>query len=230
MNPQDLARLENEAAEMVGAMKELFREFERHLGEIVSAQRMASSEARAEGARVTKDLHEIHQAARAIVSGHRELVARIEREWQLRIDNNAQRAGEAHAQAFGENIARGLQGRLEELADEVHSATRRLTWKFSLRWALGVAIAIPLTVAVCVSSLSPSVGSHVDKPPAISKPSAGLPSVVGLTTAQVREAVSRLSLCQVTKTNDWHACIEVDSPQRVGLGSADRLRVVVRGM
>jgi hypothetical protein len=98
-----------EAAEIIGAMKDLFREFERHLGEIVSAQRTVSSEARAQGAEITKDLHELRTSARILVGEQRDLVARIEREWQLRIDTNAQRAGEAHAQAFGENIARGLQ-------------------------------------------------------------------------------------------------------------------------
>ncbi len=50
MNQQDLERLETEASEIVGAMKDLFREFEHHPGEIVSAQRIAASEARAQGA------------------------------------------------------------------------------------------------------------------------------------------------------------------------------------
>jgi hypothetical protein len=89
---------------------------------------MASSEARAERSQVTKDL------------------------W---IDTNAQRAGAAHAQAFGENIARGLQERLEGLAAEVKSSTRRFTWRSSLPWALGIAIAVPLTVGVCVSAFLP---------------------------------------------------------------------------
>ena len=45
MNEQDI----EQAAEIVGAMKDLFKEFESRLGEIVSTQRIASSEARAEG-------------------------------------------------------------------------------------------------------------------------------------------------------------------------------------
>lgn len=232
MNQQDLERLETEVAEIVGAMKDLFREFERHLGEIVSTQRLASSEARAEGAQVTKDLHELRTSARVLVNEQRELVARIQREWQLRIDNNAQRAGEAQAQAFGENIAQGLQGQLAELAAEVKSATRRLTWKSSLQWALGIAIAIPLTVGICVSAFLPHAAETppaVDKP-LIAKPSVGLPNAINLTAAQTRAAVSKLSLCQVPKTNDWHACIEVDNPPRMGLGAIDRPRVVVRGM
>ena len=227
MNQQDLARLETEAAEIVGAMKDLFKEFENRLGELVSAQRMASSEARAEGTQVTKDLHELKTSARILVGEQRDLVARIERDWQLRIDTNAQRAGEAHAQAFGENIARGLQERLEGLAAEVKASTRRLTWRASLPWVLGIAIAIPLTVGVCVSVFLPQTG----KSAAIEGALVRKPGVaIGLTSAQTREAVSKLSLCQVPKTNDWHVCIEVDNPPRVGLGSVDKPRVVVRGM
>jgi len=232
MNQQDLARLETEAAEIVGAMKELFKEFERHLGEVVSAQRMASSEARAEGTQVTKDLHELKTSARILVREQRDLVARIEREWQLRIDTNAQRAGEAHAQAFGESIARGLQEQLAELAADVKRSTGRFTWKSSLQWILGIAIAIPLTVGVCVSAFLPQAAEKtpVVERPLISTPGVGLPSAIGLTAAQTREAVSRLSLCQVPKTNDWHACIEVDNPPHMGLGSLDKPRAVVRGM
>ena len=107
MNQQDLERFETEVAEIVGAMKELFKEFEKRLGEVVSAQRVASSEARAEGAQLGKDLQELGRSARVLVGEQRDLLARIEREWQLRIDHNAQRAGEVQAQAFGESIARG---------------------------------------------------------------------------------------------------------------------------
>src|SRR5579859_2399509 len=221
MNQQDLERLETEAAEIVGAMKDLFREFEKQLGEIVSVQRIASTEARAQGAQVSKDLHEINRSARALLSEQRDLVARLEREWQLRIDANAQRAGEAQAQAFGENITRGLQGQIDKLTADVKSATRHYTWKSSLQWALGIAIAIPLTVALCVSAFLPHGDPQIDKPnggrSVMSKPIVGLPAAIGLTAAQTREVVSKLSLCQAPKTNDWHACIDVDTPPRMGL-------------
>lgn len=231
MNQQDLERLETEAGEIVGAMKDLFREFEKQLGEIVSSQRIASTEARAQGAQVSKDLHEMNRSARSLLNEQRDLVARLEREWQLRIDANAQRAGEAQAQAFGENITRGLQGQLEKLTADVRSATRRYTWTSSLQWALGIAIAIPLTVAVCVSAISPRIEQPVIEKATLPKLSLGRPmGAVNLTDAQVRQAVSKLSLCQVEKTADWHACIEVDSPPRTGLGSGDRPRIVVRGM
>jgi hypothetical protein len=234
MNQQDIERLETEAAEIVGAMKDLFREFENRLGEIVSAQRVASSEARAQGAQVSKDLHELNRSARSLLSEQRDLVARLEREWQLRIDTNAQRAGEAQAQAFGENIVRGLQGQLGKLTADLNRATRRYTWKSSLQWALGIAIAIPLIVGVCVSTFLPHVDPQIDKPnggrPVMSKPSVGLPGAIGLTAAQTREVVSKLSLCQTPTTNAWHPCIDVDNPPRMGLGAVDKPRVVIRGM
>ena len=226
MNQQDLVRLETEAAEVVGAMKDLFREFERHLGEIISVQRMASTEARAEGAQVTKDLHELRTSAKVLVSDHRDLVARIEREWQLRIDQTAQRAGEAQAKAFGESIARGLQAQITTLEAEVRRATQAtqgFAWKTSLRWVLGIAIAIPLTVGICVSALSP----HDSLPGG--QTTAVIPNMA-LTSAQTQEAVAKLSLCQVPRTDGWHVCIEAENPPRVGFGEDDKARVVVQGM
>jgi hypothetical protein len=196
MNEQDI----EQAAEIAGAMKDLFREFQRQMGEMVTAQRIASSEARAEGAKVAKDLHEFRSAARILVDEQRALLARFEREWQLRIDANAQRAGEAQAQAFGANIARGLQGQLEGLAAEVKASTRRFTWKSSLPGVLGIAISIPPTVGVCVCAFLPQAAEKppVVERPLISKPGVGLPSALGLAAAQTREAVSKLSLCQLS--------------------------------
>ena len=226
MNQQNLARLETEVAEVVGAMKDLFREFERHLGEIISVQRMASTEARAEGAQVTKDLHELRTSAKVLVSDHRDLVARIKREWQLRIDQTAQRAGEAQAKAFGEHIARGLQAQITTLEAEVRratEATQGFAWKTSLRWVLGIAIAIPLTVGICVSALSP----HDSLPGG--QTTAVIPNMA-LTSVQTQEAVAKLSLCQVPRADGWHVCIEAENPPRVGFGEDDKARVVVQGM
>lgn len=113
-------------------MRDLFREFERHLGEVVSAQRMASTEARAEGATVIKDIHELRTSAGILAREQRDLVARIEKEWQLRIDQTAQRSGEAQAKAFGENITRGLQAQITALGAKVEHATQAtqvLAWK-----------------------------------------------------------------------------------------------------
>ena len=80
----------------------------------------------------------------------------------------------AHAQAFGENIARGLRERLEGLAAEVEASTRRVTWKSSLPWALGIALTIPLTVGVCVSVFLPQ---SAERPPVVERPLIGKPGV-----------------------------------------------------
>jgi hypothetical protein len=163
-----------------------------------------------------------------MVREQRDLVARIEKEWQLRIDQNSQRAGEAQAKAFGENIARGLQGQIAKLEAEVKRATQAtqgFAWKTSVRWVVGIALAIPLTVGICVSALSPH-----DASPGEQAGKALIPNMA-LTSAQTQEAVGKLSLCQVPRTNGWHVCIEADTPPRVGFGfEADKPRVVVRGM
>jgi hypothetical protein len=234
MDHQDatLTRLESEAAETVGAMKELFKEFEKRIGEVMSVQRMSSSEARTEGAQVVQHLQELARCSKALVEQQRGALGRIEQEWQLRIDSNAQRAGEAQAKAFGERIAQGLQGRLEDLAAQVETSTRQLTWRSSLRWVLGIALAIPLTVAICVSIFQPSTeGSRNVAKAEVTVPDLGKPgSAIGLSPAQTRDALSKISVCEVAKTADWHACIEVDSPPRMGLGALDKPRVVIRGM
>ncbi len=234
MDHQDVAltRLESEAAETVGAMRELFKEFEKRIGEVVSVQRLSSSEARTEGARVLQHLQELARCSKSLVDQQRSVLARIEQEWQLRIDCNAQRAGEAQAKAFGESIAQGLQGRLADLATQVETCTRQLAWRSSLRWVVGIALAIPLTVAICVSAILPTAEQSPNVARAeLSAPDLGKPgSAIGLSAAQTREALSKMSVCEVAKTADWHACIEVDSPPRMGLGAVDKPRVVVRGM
>lgn len=227
MDQQDLVRFESEAAEVVGAMRDLFREFEKHLGEVVSVQRMASSEARAQGAEVTKDIHELRSSARIMVTEQRELLARLEREWQLRIDETAKRAGETQAKAFGAHIAQGLQGQITALGAEVKRATQAtqgLAWKTSLRWVLGIALAIPLTVGICVSALSPH-----DPLSAEQTRRAVIPNMA-LTAAQTQQAIDKISLCQAPRLNGWHVCIEADNPPRVGFGEDDKPRVFVRGM
>src|SRR5882724_7875224 len=170
MNQQDVTRFETEAAEIIGAMKELFKEFENRLGEVVSVQRVAASEARNEGAQAARQLQELTRLSKSLIDEQRNLLGRIEREWQLRIDSNAQRAGEAQAKAFGESIARGLQDRLAELASQVEVATRHYTWRSAWPWALGVAFAIPLTVAVCLNASSPRGSQPTSEPAALSRP------------------------------------------------------------
>jgi hypothetical protein len=125
---------------------------------------------------------------------------------------------------------RRLQAQITALGSEVKRATQAtqvLAWKTSIRWVLGIALAIPLTVGICVSALSPhdsAPGEQATAGKAVI-PHMGLTSMV-----QTQEAVAKLSLCQVPRSSDWHVCIEVDNPPRMGLGSVDKPRAVVRGM
>ena len=217
MNSQDRARLETEAAEIVGAMKELFKEFEKRLGEVVSMQRIAASESRAEGARATQQLRELTASAKELAGGQNQLLTRIEQDWQLRIDGNAQRAGEAQAKAFGESIAQGLHERLAELAIRVESTSRRLNWKVALGWALGMGLAIPLSINIGVQTFAPSVEKL---------------SVEGLSPEQTNGALSRVVRCRINKSDwrDWHVCVAVDESPRLTKGSSGEALVVLRGM
>jgi hypothetical protein len=230
MDEQDLTRFETEAAEIVGAMKEIFKEFEKRIGEVVSVQRVSASEARTEGAQVTRQLQELGRLAKSLVDQQRTLLSCIEKDWQLHIDANAKRAGEAQAKAFGESIARGLQTQLSDLAAKVEVSTRQFTWRSSLQWVAGIAVAIPLTVGICVSAFLPHVENQNVEEAALSKPDFSTRGPINLTAEQTKEAISKLSLCQAKTTLDWHPCIEVDSPPRMGFGAVDKPRVVVRGM
>jgi hypothetical protein len=150
-------------------------------------------------------------------SEHRQLLTRIERDWQLHIDGNAQRAREAQAKAFGEGIAQGLHERLAELATRVEAPTRRLSRKVVLGWALRIAIAIPLSIGVGVQTFAPNVEKL---------------SVAGLTPEQTSDALSRVVRCRVNKNDwhDWHVCTSVGDSPRLTKGVSGEALVVLRGM
>lgn len=217
MNREDLERLEHEAAETLGAMKALLNEFESRLGEVVSAQRVAESELRAESTRITHHLQELASRARELASDQRALLTRIERDWQLKIEENAGRAGERQAQAFGQSIAVGLEKRLATLAGEVERATRWLSWKTVLGWALGLAIGIPLAINVGIAAFAPSLADQ---------------SIPGLTVAQTHEVLTRIELCWPKPNNfsDAHVCVATDDPPRLTRGPHGEAVVIARGM
>ena len=194
MNEQDIARFENEAAETVGAMKELFKEFERRLGEVVSAQRLASSEVRSEGAKAQALLGELSRAARATANDQRYALTELRDSWRLHVAENSKAAGREQARAFGEEITTGLAQRVADMATVVERATARLGWLSALKWSAGIAAGIALTIAIGVWSLVPSAN--------------------GLSTLQVRAAMAQLVPCQIGM--QIHVCVTVDETQRVG--------------
>lgn len=217
MSEDRLDAFERQATELVAAAKGLLNEFESRLGEVVSGQRVAESELRAESTRITHHLQELANRARDLANDQRALLTRIERDWQLKIEENATRAGERQAQAFGQSIAAGLEKRLARLAGEVERATRRLSWKVTLGWALGLAIGIPLAINVGIEAFAPSVADQ---------------SIPGLTVAQTHEVLSRIELCwpKPTHFSDVHVCVATDDPPRLTRGPHEEAAAIARGM
>jgi hypothetical protein len=208
LNAEGFDDFERQAAEIVAAAKRLLKELERLAGESIHQQRIAASEARVEGVKVTGLLAELGRDASELVTRQRTLLTRIEKDWQLHIDENAQRAGQRQAQEFGESISSGLRQPIAQLTADLQRAAERFTWTSSLKWGVGIALGIGMTIALGVFAL--------------------VSSVDGLSTLQVRMAMSQLAPCSVGQRQ--HVCMAVEVPTRVGTGPKGLAMVVVRGM
>src|SRR5262249_49857283 len=139
MDENAISQLETELAEVLGAMKDLFREFEARLGEVVAAQRLANSEARNEGAKVRAALEELARSAKTIGEGQRQALTELRDGWRIHVADNSKAAGSEMAQKFGEGIAAGLERRLARMAEAVDRATWRFGWMSVLKWGGGIA-------------------------------------------------------------------------------------------
>jgi hypothetical protein len=153
-------------------------------------------------------LEELTREARTIATAQRGALDELRQRWPLQVAENARGAGADQAKAFGEEIAAGLRQRLEELAREVERSTKRFQWSTTLKWSAGNAVGIVLTIGLGVWAL--------------------VPSVEGLSTLQVRAAMSRLAVCHIDQ--ETHACILADDKLRVGKGANGEGLVVLRGM
>ncbi len=207
----------DQAAEIVGVTKELFKAFEDQLAEVMASQRLATREANEALAETRKNLRGLLQHARESVEVARAAQEELRRGWQLHVAENSKAAGSEMARRFGEQITKGLGKRLAELADQAEMATRRLSWKSTLTWVLGLAIAIPLTVTLGIQTFMPTVDQM---------------SIPGLSVAQTRDVVSRITLCwpQRNDIRNEHVCIVTDDPPRVTRAPHEETAVVVRGM
>jgi hypothetical protein len=203
VNEQELVRLETDAAEVVGAAKELFKAFEERLGEVMASQRLASSEARNEAANARALLRKLVQRAEETASDQRAALDMLRENWWFNIEENAKASGAEMALTFGEKITEGLEQRLTRLTEDVERATRRFGWISALKWGTGIAFGIALSIAIGVWAL--------------------VPSVEGLSHPQVRAAMARIVRCQVGK--ELHVCVQLDQKPVVAEGVA-----VVRGM
>lgn len=163
MNDEAFVRLEAEAAEILGALKHLFREFERQLGEAVSAQRLASSEARNEAADARALLRELVNRAEQTADDQHRALEMLREKWWFNIEENAKASGAGMAREFGKQIAAGLEERLRALSADVERVTRRLGWMTALKWGAGVGIGIFLTILVGIYAFTPH-GRSLEQP------------------------------------------------------------------
>jgi len=208
MNEQDAERFEAQAVATLAAMKELFDEFQKRLGEVVAAQRLASSEARSEGAKARAALEEISRQARAIAEAQRQAIAELRGEWRLHVAENSKAAGAEMAVSFGEEIAAGLERKLVTMTQEVERATGRFEWVTALKWSGGVAVGIVLTIGLGVWAL--------------------LPNVPGVSPLRVRVAMSQIGPCQIGE--EQHVCMLLENPPRFTKGPDGKTVIVVRGL
>jgi len=204
----DIEQFEAQAAQTVGEMKALFREFESRLGEVVSAQRLASSESRNEAAKARAALEELTRQAGALVDAQRTTLGELRQGWRLHVAENSRAAGEEIARAFGAQIANGLKQELLEMCSAVERTTKRFRWITSLTWTAGIGVGIVLTIALGVWEV--------------------LPGVDGIPWPYLRAAATRLQPCEVDHV--IHVCAAVDDNQRVSKSPSGEPLVVMRGM
>jgi hypothetical protein len=208
MNDQTVDRLEAELTETLGAMKQLFGEFERRLGETVSAQRLASSEARAEAADARAVLRKLLKRVEETADEQRQSLEMLRENWWFNIEQNAKASGAAMAQEFGEKIAAGLEKRLKDLGGRVDRVVKQFHWVTALKWSAGIAVAIVFIVALGVNALTPQVD--------------------GLSSKELQAAVAELVPCQVEK--ERHICVRLDDKPRLSKLEDGTPTAVVRGL
>lgn len=208
MNDDAITRFQVEAVETIASLKELFREFERQLGETVSAQRLASSEARAEAADARAVLRKLLKRVEETADQQRQALEMLRENWWFNIEQNAKASGAGIAQEFGEKIAAGLEKRLKALSADVESVTRRFQWGTALKWGAGVAVAIVFIVALGVNALTPQAD--------------------GLSSQQLQAAVAELVPCQVNQGR--HICVKLDDNPRLSKWPGGPPIAVIRGL
>jgi mevalonate kinase len=175
-------------------------------------QRVAASEARNEGVKVREKLQEIARKAEATVNFQRNAVQDLREGWPMHVAENSKAAGAEMAKTFGKEIASGLQQRLEQLGASVERVTARFEWTTGLKWGLGSAAAMTIAVLVALSIFVKAIE----------------PEARGLSPSEVRQAMARLTPCQVDKAE--HVCIALEDNRVVAHGQHGEGYAIVRGM
>lgn len=208
MNEAELERFESQAAQIVSAAKGLLTEFETRLAQAVNDQRVTNAQAREEAARLQAILKDVATQTKALTSMTRKDLGDIRAEWRQPFEDAARESGRAQAQAFGQSIGVGLRSQLEDVTERARWALNRYHWASIAMWAIGVGIAIPLTVAIGVWAL--------------------LPSVDGVDPLQVRVAMSKLEPCEFR--GKARVCIVVDDKPELWKGGSGEPVTAVRGL
>lgn len=193
MDQAELDRFESQAAEIVGAAKGLFDEFEARLAQALNEQKLTNAQTRDDAVQLRKVLQEVVASSKAVVDSREREANRIVQEWKTLFQDLARKAGQEQAQAFGESLSAGLRNDIAVLSKATKQATGRLQWSSILSWAVGVALAIPLTIALGVWAL--------------------LPSVDGVEPWRVQIAMQWLQPCEVA--GKPRLCIAVDDKPRI---------------
>jgi hypothetical protein len=208
MNEAVIDRLETQAAEIVSAVKGMLSEMESHLAQSVNDQRVNNVQAREEAVRLQALFKDVSTQLRTLTESARKDFADIRTEWKQPLQDAAKAAGAAQAQAFGEQISAGVKRQLDEVSRDARSALDRYHWTSIAAWAIGVGLAIPLTVALGVWALLPQ--SDVIDP------------------LRVRLAIVLLEPCEVA--GETRVCVPVDDKPQLVRTKNGRELTPVRGL
>lgn len=208
MNQAELERLENQAAELLSVFKGMASEATSHIAQSVNDQRVNNAQAREEAVRLQAVFKDVSMQLKTLTDSARREFADIRSDWKEPLQEAARAAGAAQAQAFGESISAGVRRQLDAVTRDAQSALSRYHWTSVAAWAIGVGLAIPLTVAIGVWAL--------------------LPSSLYLDPLRVRLAIESLEPCEIG--GKARVCFPVDDKPQLVSRKDGRELTAVRGL
>lgn len=208
MSQKDLEAFESQIAELVTVAKAMMGESTSQLAQAVNEQRVNNVQAREEAVRLQAAVRDLSIQLKTLTELARKEFADIRNDWKEPLQDAARAAGAAQAQAFGENISAGVRRQLEAVSRDAEHALARYHWTSVAAWAVGVGLAIPLTVAIGVWALLPN-SDHLDP-------------------LRVRVAVALIESCEID--GKARLCVPIDERPQVTRTEDKRLMVAVRGL
>jgi hypothetical protein len=198
----------HELAEVAGIAKALFTEFEIRLGEVMATQRIANQEMQQALAKSSSTLTDLLAAAKATVEWARQTQTEVQGRWPLEVTGAIKVSGREIAREFATELTQGVAQQVADLTDVIQTTISHFNWTNALKWSLGFALAVALSIAIGVSAL--------------------LPNIPGLDPLSTRSAMARAQPCQVG--DETHVCVLVEDLPRVVKGQDGRKMVVIRGL